>query len=247
MKIIVGVNTLTSVDTLAYSNHCQMWFRFGRGYQDIDFILNHPRRMSIDNMRNMTAKVALDNNCDYILFLDDDVLVPIDGLRRLLQCEADIAAGWTIIRGYPFKNMFFRFQDEAKTQLENWSDPVEEGILKCDAVGFSFALIKVDLLRKVKPPYFVTGPYNTEDIYFCMKVRQSLPDATIVVDTSVKTSHILGPELIDPLSKELYKDYYEKLFPEAANYKEGPVENKFDESDGISYEDLLGQVVFGDK
>ena len=92
-KILVGVNTLTAVSQPIYSNHCQFWYRFGRSYPQFDFMLNNPRRMSIDNMRNMTAKVALENDVDYILFIDDDVLVPIDTLGRLLACDADIAAG----------------------------------------------------------------------------------------------------------------------------------------------------------
>lgn len=45
-------------------------------------------------MRNMAAKVALECEADYLLFLDDDVLVPPNNaLKLLLECEADVAAG----------------------------------------------------------------------------------------------------------------------------------------------------------
>src|ERR1041385_1165531 len=95
MKIVVGINTLTSIDQPVYSNHCQFWFRLGRSSSH-DFILSHPRRMSIDNMRNMTAKIALEHNADYILFIDDDVLIPLNTVDMLLASDADIAAGWTL-------------------------------------------------------------------------------------------------------------------------------------------------------
>jgi len=248
-KILVGVNTLTAVAQPIYSNHCQFWYRLGRSYPMFDFILNNPRRMAIDNMRNMTAKVALENDVDYILFIDDDVLVPIDTLGHLIACDSDIAAGWTLIRGYPYKNMFFKYTDDGKHTLTNWQDPVknDRGLYDCDAVGFSCCLIKVDLLKKVEQPYFVTGPFNTEDIYFCIKAKHQFPETTIVVDPKVLTSHILGLEAIDPLTRDAYKRYFETLYPDAINNVDKPEENPlqkihFGKEGDKSYEDLLEEL-----
>ena len=247
MKIVVGINTLTSIDQPVYSNHCQFWFRLGRSSSH-DFILSHPRRMSIDNMRNMTAKIALEHNADYILFIDDDVLIPLNTVDMLLASNADIAAGWTLIRGYPFKNMFFKFVDEEKTQLENVKDEdlmERTGNFFCDAVGFSCTLIKVDLLRKIQVPYFVTGPYNTEDIYFCIKAVRAVPETKIVVNLDCKTSHNLGSEYIDPLNKKYYKEYYEKIYPEVLTQKEPQPSRQHEDSDGSpTYEEVLGEAVF---
>lgn len=174
--IVIGVNTLTSVDQAVYSNHCQFWYRLGKEFPDYRFILIHPRRMSIDSMRNMAAKVAVDANADYLMFVDDDVILPLDTMKRLLACDADIAAGWTIIRGYPFENMFFQYGDEARLSLMKPKNPVaaEDGLFHVDAVGFSCVLIKVSLLKKVPVPYFVTGPFHTEDVYFCIKAEHEL-------------------------------------------------------------------------
>lgn len=219
MKILVGINTLTQVEQSIYANHMQFFYRLGRKYGDkIDFAINTPRRQSIDHMRNTSAKVAIENGFDYLMFIDDDVHIPIDTLDRLLAADKDIVAGWTIIRGYPFQNMFFKFLDQKKEILsqyqEPWAEEDKEGdLIKVDAVGFSCVLIKVSLLNKVNPPYFVTGPYNTEDIYFCMKAREAvgIADYQCYVDTKVVTSHILGPECIDPFNRTLYKKYHEDL------------------------------------
>jgi hypothetical protein len=253
MKIVVGVNTLTSVDQAVYSNHCQMWFRFGRKFPDATFILNHPKRMNIDNMRNLTAKVALDQDADYILFIDDDVIVPpMDVLESLLSCNADVAAGWTIIRGYPFKNMFFEWTDETKVNLKNCEEPFiydSDGNIPCAAVGFSCALIKVESLKLTQPPYFVTGPYNTEDIYYCMKLLNAKPDAKIVVNPLVKTSHGLGIEYIDPLNKEFYKNYVETLDPNLLVPPAVPEQQMkmHDEPvEGVpTYDEVLKEAIFG--
>lgn len=210
MKVMVGINTLSVLDQLAYANHIQFFYRMGRNHPDVEFGLSSPRRMSIDRMRNTTAKIAVDNNFDYLMFIDDDVLVPFDAFQKLRDCNADIAAGWTIIRGYPFNNMFFKFQDESRQSLIHYNDAPENSIVDCDAVGFSCVLIKVDLLKKVPPPYFVTGTHNTEDIYFCLKAKEAVPDCKIVVDTSVKTAHIMGSEVISPMNKAAYTKFVEE-------------------------------------
>lgn len=248
-KILVGVNTLTAVSQPIYSNHCQFWYRLGRSYPQFDFMLNNPRRMSIDNMRNMTAKVALENDVDYILFIDDDVLVPIDTLGRLLACDADIAAGWTLIRGYPYKNMFFKYTDDTKQALTNWQDPVrnEKGLYEVDAVGFSCCLIKVEHMKKVPQPYFVTGPYNTEDIYYCVKALREVPGTKIVVDPAVLTSHILGLEAIDPVTRDAYKRYFETLYPEVIAQVDKPEENPIQKAQygavgDKTYEDIMEEM-----
>ena len=248
-RILVGVNTLTSVSRAVYSNHCQFWYRLGRSYPDFDFILCHPERMAIDNMRNMAAKVALENDVDYILFIDDDVLVPLDTLGRLLACDADIAAGWTLIRGYPYKNMFFKFIGDDKRALQNWQEPVknDRGLFEVDAVGFSCCLIKVEHMKKIPQPYFVTGPFNTEDVYYCLKARYEIPETTIVVDPMVMTAHKLGDEFIDPITKGAYKNYFETLYPDAPKGVDVPDKSPLQKIDsgiegGRSYEDMLEEL-----
>lgn len=216
MKIMVGVNTLTQMDQLAYTNHCQFWYHLGKDFPNDTFCFSNPRRASIDRMRNQTVKVALENDFDYVLFIDDDVLIPPDTLRRLLDCKADIAAGWTIIRGYPYNNMFFKFDVDGKDVIY-YNDFVlnEQGLINCDAVGFSCVLLNCKLLKKVPPPYFVTGMFNTEDVYFCIKAKKYVPEVTIVVDPNVKTAHILGSEVIEPANREAYKLFFETMYPEA--------------------------------
>lgn len=212
MKIMIGVNTLTAVEQPVYANHMQFFFRLGRNTEH-EFAMNTPRRMSIDRMRNMTAKIALEQEYDYVLFIDDDVVIPINSLQKLIDADKDIIAGWTLIRGYPFQNMFFKYQEGKLSHLQEF-EPDSNGLVEVDAVGFSYALIKCSLLRKVNPTWFVTGPYNTEDIYFCIKAKTVVPETSIFVDTTIKTWHILGPEMIGIENRETYSEYYKKTFPE---------------------------------
>lgn len=221
-KILVAINNLTEVNQFAYANHCQMWYRLGRNMDEHDFGLCNPRRMSIDRMRNFAARAALDYGFDYLLFIDDDVLVPIDGVKRLLEADKDIIAGVTFIRGYPYHPMIFNFYKKLVSgdgldthYMDDYltlAHP-ETGLLQCDAIGFSFCLIKVSLLRKLNPPFFITGENHTEDVYFCNKARVEVPGAEVWVDTKIETAHILGADLIMPTNKAVRMVYDETLNP----------------------------------
>ena len=212
-KTFIGINTLTAVEQPVYASHLNLMYRLGKHYPDDKFGLFTPRRMSIDRMRNQLAKLAIESDYDYIAFIDDDVIVPSDMFDKFFAADCDIIAGWTIIRGYPYENMFFEFT--ADHNLTTNKDQTRDGkIVDVAAIGFSTALIKVDLLRKVPPPWFVTGPTNTEDIYFCLKAKQYVPDVTIKVDKSIETMHIMGPEGIAPWNVDDFKKYFEAQNPD---------------------------------
>jgi hypothetical protein len=235
--IVVGTNSLTEAQYPAYTNHCQMWFRFGRspGYRNYDFIFSNPSRMSIDRMRNMTAKVALETEAEYVLFLDDDVVVPVgDGLAKLIAARADVAAGKIVIRGYPFDWMIFKYQTKKGHRgLFSQASLPDKGVIPVDAVGFSFCLIKTSVFKTIPPPWFITGVSNTEDIYFCIKAKQANPKLKIVCECSVNCGHILWPEIMDINTREAYKKYHEKLYPHV---------KVTESSSGDRSEDYLKQV-----
>lgn len=221
LKIVVGINSLVSTTQPAYSNHIQFFFRLGRNHPDIDFILVNPSRMGIDRMRNLCAKTALETDADYILFLDDDVLIPFSSLRYLLEANSDIVAGDVLIRGYPFNHMAFRYpyikerydlEGKNLKAIEAWKSEEISSVVDVDAVGFSLCLLKMSLLKKIPEPWFLTGPRNTEDIYYCMKARMYDPQCTIKIDTRIECAHILWSETITTSNRSNYCEYMEKQF-----------------------------------
>jgi hypothetical protein len=167
--------------------------------------------MTIDTCRNLAVKTALEGDFDYVMFIDDDVLLPFNAYQQLKSHDKDIVAGWTVIRGYPFDNMFFKYTDD-KSRLEFYNDVKldETELIPVDAIGCSCVLIKCDVFKRVPPPYFVTGVHNTEDIYFCVKAREYMPEVGIYVDPTVRTPHILAQEAVTPENRLKLKKYYEE-------------------------------------
>ena len=220
MKIAVGCNLLTHQNSLAYGSHTLLWHWAGKHMSEDEFFVNFPRRMSIDNMRNQTAQTALVNGCDYLIFYDDDVCLPKEAFGRLIQTsmreKADIVAGLTYVRCYPFKPMAFKFEEEDKDSLRHLTyDEIQENetdIIPCDAIGFSTVVIKVDLLRKLETPFFLTGPNFTEDIYFCLKARDRFPDVKIILDRNIQTDHIVESYTISHSNHKGIRKFEEDVY-----------------------------------
>jgi len=228
-KIVIGINSLVSTVHAAYSNHVQLFFKLGRNYPQYDFIFVNPPRMSIDRMRNMAATVAIQANADYLIFIDDDVLIPFNFLtsfEKMLDTY-DIVCGNVQIRGYPFDYMMFKWDAERKGLLTLKTLPKNE-IVELDAVGFSCCLIKVELLRKMNKPYFVTTGNMTEDVFFCLKARDEFPETRMACDSSIVCGHILWSEVISDFTRENYTKYYEAMYPEECEaIKKGDLEERF--------------------
>lgn len=108
-KVFVLVNTLQAVNANVYSNHCHFFTYSAKNIPGIRFEFWTPERMAIDTARNTAAEMAMNMGCDYLMFLDDDVMIPPDTLEKLLMADKDIIAALVIIRGYPFNNMAFKF------------------------------------------------------------------------------------------------------------------------------------------
>lgn len=217
---IVGINTLSSVNSMVYSSHCKLWIEMKKEFPEDEFLLYTPQRMSIDNMRNEVAKLALVRNADYIFFVDDDVIVHPNTYKSLRDADKDIIMAMTFIRGYPFNPMAFKdletivdLQGKKKLNLTyhlGWEQDVnEQGLFKTGAIGFSCALLKCDTLKALDPPYFVTGTGHTEDVYYCMKARLELdPEPEIWVDVKVPTEHLLTPDAVSVHNVEKLREFY---------------------------------------
>lgn len=175
-----------------------------------------PGRMSIDNMRNMAAKVALEQECDYLMFIDDDMVLHPDTFESLLKADKDIVMALTFIRGGEFPPMFFKKVPREKgydlTYYTDWKDHVDEnGLVECQALGFATVLIKTEILKKLEPPYFLTISGSTEDVYFCCKAKQEIGEhVSIFVDTKVPTGHIVEPEIAHVTTVEKLREYHKK-------------------------------------
>lgn len=218
MKILIGTNLLTSVNANVYANHSALYYHLGRisAERQWQFLTMTPTRMSIDRMRNEAAKIALQQECDYLVFIDDDMLLLPHTIETLIDANVDIVMANTFIRGYPFHPMAFirkdRTMDIRETPLVHFETVLDEAIdnlSECDAIGFATVAIKTHLLKELKAPWFVTSPTGTEDIYFCLRCKMELEHPVgVYVHTGVPTGHMLDNEFVGEDNVEKLRTLY---------------------------------------
>jgi GT2 family glycosyltransferase len=141
---------------------------------------------NIAEQRTQGVEMALKVDADYMLCIDSDVLVMQDSLVRLLAHDVDIVSGIVVSKKEPYTPHAANKKDDGTYYIVKHYQ--KNAFFKVDAVGFGFVLIKTDVLRKIKPPYFKMSKDKGEDFYFCEQAKKAGFD--IYVDTACNLAHI---------------------------------------------------------
>ena len=162
---------------------------------------------------------------DYIFFLDDDVIPPMNTIPKLYGRQKDIVSGLYFAKREPyFPQIFHKTKVQGKQMKDRYDavfDIPENELIEIDACGGGCLLIKKDVFKKLKRPFFQYIPYGEEmlkkgeDFYFSEKAKEA--GFKIFCDTSIVCRHMgtasIGQEFWE-ISKERIKELEEKLGPE---------------------------------
>lgn len=132
----------------------------------------------VDYVRNELVRMALVNEADYIMFIDSDILLPQRSIDDLIEMNVDIASGLYFSKGKPFLPVARIARDNKHFYLEDFEF---NRIMEIDGVGLGCTLIKTEVFKKIKPPWFKFEwtewqgqiDQKAEDLYFfdeCKKV-----------------------------------------------------------------------------
>lgn len=174
--------------------------------------LNVPHGHSVDftyvkgydcaRARNEIAKLAIEEDYNYILMVDSDTVIPPHTLEMFFDQEPP-----EVLLGiYPRKNLhrkaeiFSMSADRFSTanlygynELEQMRDLHGARRVQVRGGGLGCALIRTDVFKKILMPYFLyvcypNGNVLSEDLYFCGKVTDA--GGSIFVDTRVWCGHV---------------------------------------------------------
>jgi len=167
--------------------------------------------------RESVAMWALENKAKYLFFLDDDVLVPNNGLRRLVYL-LDNNPDWDLVTGvYVTKVNPEALPPEQPEPLVFGGKPGTPGAFwdwKLDeqfpiwGCGMGACLIRVSALADLEQPYFAwterTDGFDSygmgEDMYFCKKMVDA--GKTLYCDGGLLCGHIGKDGIIHALPIE---------------------------------------------
>lgn len=222
VKVVCAIPNEGATHYMAYDNHALLMLHLGviqerSKHEPVTkdgaiFEIYHftAGRLLTPVAREALADSALEAGMDMMLMLDDDMIVPKDLFERLYEHNVDIVAPLAFTRNAPHYAVLY--------QCEAGWDPVtrndyfinhyvrnypENELVRCDAVGFGAALIKMDVIRKMKKPYFMSTCGTGEDVLFCYNAQQQA-GAKVYMDTATKLGHIGAPLVID----ESYAKYW---------------------------------------
>lgn len=207
MKILIAVptfeniypDTFKSIYDLDVMDH-DVSFEFVRGYD-------------CATARNRIAQKALDKKTDYVLMVDNDVVLPKDALLNLLETPVDVCLGYYAHRDSDNRyrgrscvcklydengNKYFNYPLESEYTADELKKMKDSGQyrIQIHGGGMGCAMIKTDVFNRIKYPWYDWVNYAnehrgmlSEDLYFCEGCRKK--GIPIYTDTRVNCGHIL--------------------------------------------------------
>ncbi len=186
------------------------WFRhrlhlalpFGRNSANIDI-----DGMEVGAARNEAVRIARENKCKYLFFLDYDVLPPWNAYHKLVYLadqnpEYDVFAGVYCVKVDPPCPLIYRGFDGGPHWDWTLGDVLTDGIT---GVGMGCTLLRLSLFDRLphseETPWFktkqladlesktpLTGQIS-EDLWFCARATGEA-SCRIMVDTGIQCGHI---------------------------------------------------------
>ena len=193
----------------------------------------------IDLSRNQLVKRALADDCDYIMMIDADMVLPVNAIDDLIDMNLDIVSGLYFAKGKPYYPVA-RIKKDKDDELHHMLEEFEFGkVMKVAGAGMGCCLIKAKVFKDIKYPYFkfewkedqYGEPYQmAEDLYFCENAGKAGYD--IYLNTGIVCGHF-GTE-VDASHFLVYKNQVEK---DKANREE--VIEALMKLEGISEEEVM--------
>lgn len=126
--------------------------------------------------RNLIIGQALEHDCTHIMFIDDDVQVPLDIIPRLLVHDKDIVTGLYLMRNFPHQPIIFDKSLDDGRCLNHFMAEGETGLIPIVNCGLGAVLIKTEVFKKMPKPWITLGEAEPDhwcdDISFFNRARK---------------------------------------------------------------------------
>jgi len=135
-------------------------------------------RKPVHMAEEMLAEHAVNTGCTHLLLMDDDIYdVTAKDFVTLLQADKDVVAGIMHASGFPYAMCAFRRynidtkvadQPILKGPARLYEVPPEQrvGLQKVDLVPFCFTLIKTEVFKRLRKPWFTCNTQAPTDSWF---------------------------------------------------------------------------------
>ena len=181
MKIAIGISTNRGIKAKTAQSLLQMVSASSYEFQIIIAIEGH----TIAENRSYIAIQALETKCDYLFFVDDDMVFEPDILNRLLKHKKEIIGVVCHSRTLPLVSIVKLLEENGE---------ISNDLFKCKVKGTGLLLIDMNVFKKINRPWFNFETYESgltktsEDSWFCQQLKKAELD--IWCDATIKVGHI---------------------------------------------------------
>lgn len=206
-KILIAVPTFETIYPDTYKS---LWDLDKCGHETP---FESVRGYDVATARNKIAQKAMDLETDFVLMVDNDVVIPQNALKLLMEDARDVTLGYYAHRGtdniyrgntcicrlkdsegkeyyhYPLESVYSATEMHAMAEAGDSKIEVHGGGMGC-------ALIRTEVFRKASHPWYDWVNYGdankgmlSEDLYFCSLCRTC--GISIYADVRVGCGHLL--------------------------------------------------------
>lgn len=162
-------------------------------------VIDAPRSV-VDQARNAIVEEAIKLEAHYILFLDDDHIIPQDLFYKLLSHQKDVVGALAFRRLPPYSPCVYDWETSTKDgnlMVRDRPDLIRKGLQKVDAIGFGAVLVRTEVFKKIGGPRWFRFDEVGEELTFCDLCAQK--GISVYCDTDLILPHITdeGIEVTD--------------------------------------------------
>lgn len=205
MRILIAVPTFENIYPDTFKSIYDL------DVSGVDAAFEFVRGYDCATARNKIARLAINGGYDYVLMVDNDVVLPHDALVNLLDNPVDVCLGYyahrdtdNVYRGRTSVcklkddngQSYFNYPLESEYTAKEIAKMKENGQRKVriHGGGMGCALINADVFNRTQYPWYDWANYKSggmlsEDLYFCENCRKN--SIQIYTDTRVNCGHML--------------------------------------------------------
>ncbi len=195
MKVAIGLPSREQMHAATALDLASMVGRFAsQGIADLA-LFNATGTLIVDQRAKLAVR-ALQTGADWLLWVDSDMRFPPESLEALMAHDLPIVGVNYVTKEHPCSPVAGRINDKKEWKKVPTLE-TSEGLEEVTATGFGLMLIKTDVLRKMRPPWFQIGYIQQsmrllgEDVHFCMHAKEEAGALTMIDhDLSKRVGHI---------------------------------------------------------
>lgn len=226
-RILIGVPSWNGVVPEAQHSFFQMLFRCGRDLPQYDVAIEVVTRREQFRARNHLVDIAIAGGFEWLLMLDDDHIVPPDLVAQLIAHDKDLCGALYYQRGGAYHPVILKRilhpDGSMSTSFVRHTDPIltTPGLYPVDIIGGGCMLFRVDIFRKLMPPYFEFEKLLGTDVNICARFLDA--GVQIWCDTRIELGHVRDERQIVtsrtvPLADREMASIAEALWKDALDY-----------------------------